>query len=52
MAHLWIVAAAVLALALLMGIFKYGESVFNRKGSETLVETMRNMSLTAMSTAL
>ena len=41
-AHLWIVAAAVLALALLMGIFKYGESVFNRKGSETLVETMRN----------
>ena len=41
-AHLWIVAAAVLALALLMGIFKYGESVFNRRGSETLVETMRN----------
>ncbi|MCR4906788.1 MAG: ABC transporter ATP-binding protein/permease [Clostridiales bacterium] len=41
-AHLWIVAAAVLVLALFMGIFKYGESVFNRRGSETLVETMRN----------
>ena len=41
-AHLWIVAAAVLVLALFMGIFKYGESVFNRKGSETLVETVRN----------
>ena len=41
-AHLWIVAAAVLVLALFMGVFKYGESVFNRRGSETLVETMRN----------
>lgn len=29
-------------MALLMGLCKYGESVFNRKGSETLVENMRN----------
>ena len=41
-AHLWIVAVTLLVIALFMGIFKYGESVFNRKGSETLVETMRN----------
>ena len=40
--HLWIIAGMILAAALLMGIFKYGEAVFNRKGSETLVETMRN----------
>lgn len=40
--NLWILAALVLLFALFMGIFKYCETVFNRKGSETLVETMRN----------
>ena len=40
--HLWIVAVLILLIALLLGGFKYGESVFNRLGSETLVETMRN----------
>ena len=40
--HLWIPAGLILVLALLMGLCKYGESVFNRKGAETLVETMRN----------
>ncbi|MBQ3955433.1 MAG: ABC transporter ATP-binding protein [Clostridia bacterium] len=40
--HLWITAAAILTIALFMGFFKYGESVFNRLGSETLVENMRN----------
>ena len=40
--NLWIFAALILLFAVLMGIFKYCETVFNRKGSETLVETMRN----------
>ncbi|MBE6726363.1 MAG: ABC transporter ATP-binding protein [Ruminococcaceae bacterium] len=40
--HLWITAALILVIALFLGLFKYGESVFNRLGSETLVETMRN----------
>ncbi len=40
--NLWIFASLVLLFALLMGIFKYCETVFNRKGSETLVESMRN----------
>ncbi|MBQ4353759.1 MAG: ABC transporter ATP-binding protein [Clostridia bacterium] len=40
--HLWIIALVILAAALLMGLCKYGEAVFNRKGSETLVENMRN----------
>ncbi len=40
--HLWIIAGAVLTVALFMGLFKYGEAVWNRKGSETLVQTMRN----------
>ncbi len=40
--HLWVIAAAVLTVALFMGLFKYVEAVWNRKGSETLVETMRN----------
>jgi len=38
----WVFAVLVLVFAVLMGIFKYLETVFNRKGSETLVETMRN----------
>lgn len=41
-AHLWITAALILVIALFLGLFKYGESVFNRLGSETLVQTMRN----------
>ena len=41
-ANLWIFAALILIFAVLMGVFKYCETVFNRKGSETLVETMRN----------
>ncbi len=41
-AHLWVPAVMILVLALFLGIFKFGESVFNRQGSETLVETMRN----------
>ncbi|MGN1410011.1 MAG: ABC transporter ATP-binding protein [Eubacteriales bacterium] len=40
--HLWLIAGAVLAVALIMGFFQYAEQVFNRKGSETLVENMRN----------
>lgn len=40
--NLWLIAGAILFIALLMGLCKYGESVFNRKGSETLVENMRN----------
>lgn len=40
--HLWIIAGVILALAILMGAGKYCEAVFNRKGSEKLVETMRN----------
>ena len=41
-ANIWIFAALILVFAVLMGVFKYCETVFNRKGSETLVETMRN----------
>ncbi len=40
--HLWIVAAAVLIMALFLSLFQYLEQVFNRKGSETLVENIRN----------
>ena len=40
--HLWLIAGMILVVALFMGLFKYGEAVYNRKGSETLVETMRN----------
>ena len=40
--HLWIAAGSILVIALFMGVFKYGQSVFNRLGSETLVENMRN----------
>ncbi len=40
--NLWPIAGAILAIALLMGIFKYGETVLNRHGSESLVENMRN----------
>lgn len=36
------IALLILAIAVLMGLCKYLENVFNRKGSETLVENMRN----------
>lgn len=40
--NLWTIALAVIILALLMGIFNYSSSVFNRRGAETLVCNMRN----------
>lgn len=40
--HLWLIACAVLLVALIMGVFQYAGQVYNRKGSETLVENMRN----------
>jgi len=40
--NLWIIAIVILVIAVLMGLGKYFEAVFNRKGSETLVENMRN----------
>ena len=40
--HLWVTAFMILIIAVFLGLFKLGESVFNRLGSETLVETMRN----------
>ncbi len=40
--HLWIVAAAILVMALFLSVFQYLEQVCNRKGSETLVENIRN----------
>ena len=41
--NLHIPALIILILAVLMGLCKYGEAVFNRKGAETLVENMRNL---------
>ncbi len=38
---LW-VALLILGIAVVMGLCRYAENVFNRKGAETLVETMRN----------
>ncbi|MBQ7600183.1 MAG: ABC transporter ATP-binding protein [Clostridia bacterium] len=40
---LWILAAAIALLALLMCVFRYMDTVFIRRGSETLSENMRNM---------
>ncbi len=40
--NLWIVAALIILIAVLMGTFNYCSSVFNRRGAETLVENMRN----------
>jgi len=40
--NLWAIALTVIILAVLMGIFNYSSSVFNRRGAETLVENMRN----------
>ena len=39
---LWLITLGVSLLAVVMGVFKYGETVFNRKASEKLVETVRN----------
>lgn len=40
--NLWIIAVLILALAVFMGTFNFSAILFNRKGSETLVENMRN----------
>lgn len=40
--NLAVIAAAILVIAVFMGLCKYLESVFNRRGSETLVENIRN----------
>ncbi len=40
--NLWTVAAAILIVAFFLAIFQYLSQVYNRKGSETLVENMRN----------
>lgn len=39
---LWIIAGMILVFAVLLAVFQYVYQVMNRKGSETLVETMRN----------
>ena len=41
--HLWIMALAVLAVALLQVVSQYAFRVFNTKASETLVKTMRDL---------
>lgn len=40
--NLWTVASAILIVAFFLAIFQYLSQVYNRKGSETLVENMRN----------
>lgn len=40
--HLWIMALAIVAVALVQVCFKYAFRVFNTKASETLVKTMRD----------
>jgi len=40
--HLWIMAAAIMVVALVRSVAQYGVSVFNNKGSETLVKTIRD----------
>ncbi len=40
--HLWIMALAVVAVAVIRGISGYFQRVLNNKGAETLVRTMRN----------
>lgn len=41
--RLWLLAVLVAALALLAGVFRYGSTLLNTRGSETLVERMRNL---------
>lgn len=40
--HLWLVGCAIVILAVFSGIFRYLFMLFNTKGAESLVETMRN----------
>ena len=40
--HIWIVALAIMAVALVKVLAQYSFRVFNTKGSETLVKTMRD----------
>lgn len=40
--NLWIIASAILFFAVFLAVFQYLYQVLNRKGSETLVENMRN----------
>ena len=40
--RLWLLAVLVASLALLAGVFRYGATLLNTRGSETLVEGMRN----------
>lgn len=40
--HMWIMAAAVIAVALIQALCQYSFRVYNTKGAETLVKTMRD----------
>ncbi len=40
---LWMIAAAIVTIALLSAIFRYLQRLYNTKAAETLVETVRNM---------
>ena len=41
-AHLWWIALAVIAIALVIAVFRYGNMTLTAKASETFVRTMRN----------
>ncbi len=41
--RLWILAVAIIVVALFSAVFRYLQRVINTKAAETLVETMRNM---------
>lgn len=40
--HLWMIALAIVVIALLSALFRYVFMLFNTKGAEALVQTMRN----------
>ncbi|MCH5209522.1 MAG: ABC transporter ATP-binding protein [Oscillospiraceae bacterium] len=40
--HLWLIGCAIIILAVFSGVFRYLFMLFNTKGAESLVETMRN----------
>ena len=40
--HLWVIGGVILLLALLSVVFRYLNMLYNTKGAESLVETMRN----------
>lgn len=40
--HIWLIGALILVLALISAVFRYLFMLFNTRGAETLVETMRN----------